>query len=368
MGAVAAHDRNMKVPFLDLRKQNARFRSVFAETLGNVVSGPLLVHGLEHQKFENAWADYCGFKHCVGVGNGYDALRIMLEAFLLEPQQNVIVASNTHISTWLAVKAAGHCIYVAEPHPDTFVLDRASVEKTLLEEKLNREDCYVLATNLYGNEVDTAGIHALGVKGVFLDAAQGHGLRGLNKARAVAFSFYPTKNLGALGDAGAICSDEYPEIKYAQHVRNYGALEQNKHEIIGCNSRLDEIQAAFLLIKLRMLDAFNARRLVIANHYRYALNGLVEIQPEINSVYHQFVIKHDNRDVFRKRLADRGVDTMVHYPVPPHLQPAFGYLGRIPGSFPVAERLAETCVSLPIGPELTDEQVNYVVDCIRWCA
>lgn len=353
----------MKVQFLNLARQNERFRSRCMHVLADVMDGPLLIHGLEHGRFEDKWAEYCGFEYCVGTGNGYDALRIMLESMLVRKGNNIVVASNTHISTWLAVVASGNRLVVVEPHEHTHVIDADTIGHI-------GNPFHVLATNLYGNHIDVAGIREVTNEYVMLDAAQAHGLSGLHEADAVAFSFYPTKNLGALGDGGAVCFHHSVETNYAKHIRNYGALEQNNHEVIGCNSRLDEIQAAFLLVKMDMLNWMNKRRITTARRYREAFKDIdaITMQADIPSVYHQFVVQHHNRDVFRKRLQERGVDTMVHYPCPPHLQPAFAYLGFQEGSFPVAERLARTCVSLPIGPELTDDEISYVIDCVRWCA
>lgn len=354
----------MKVPFLDLSKQHAPLLHGFGEVLTAVVKSPQLIHGSEHSEFERAWATYCGVDNCVGVGNGYDAMRLMLNAYIVKGR-DVIVASNTHISTWLAVVAAEGRLVVAEPDPDTFVLTPATIAPVLTETSI------VLATNLYGNAVNVDGIRDLGVSAVFLDAAQAHGLRDLNRATASAFSFYPTKNLGALGDGGAICTNNYHIADRSKYERNYGAVVANVHDLRGCNSRLDELQAAFLLYKLATLTANNERRRITAKRYSEAFSDIDTLRLPRHvgdSVWHQFVVRHDQRDLFRKRLYDRNIGTMVHYPTPPHLQPAFFYANCKIGRFPVAEQLANTCVSLPIGPELTDEQVSYVIDCVRWCA
>lgn len=349
----------MRVPFLNLTKQNALLAEEFKEALVDGIHSQL-VHGVRHREFEKAWASYCGFAECVGVGNGYDALRLLLNSWHVSGR-DVVVASNTHVSTWLAVVAAGGRLVVAEPDPDTYVLTPATVADVM------RKDAIVLATNLYGNDVDVEGIRALGASAVFLDACQAHGLKSLKDADGAAFSFYPTKNLGALGDGGAICTSTALAI-LPLHERNYGGVKQNVHEIIGCNSRLDELQAAFLLRKLPMLEEYNARRKIIADRYREGFADIVTVQKPITSVNHQFVVLHEDRDTFRQRLFGRYIETMVHYPTPPHLQLAFKYFGFENGSFPVAERLAKTCVSLPIGPELTNDQVDYVIDCVRWCA
>lgn len=369
MGAASYLQRSalMKVPFLNLRAQNERFREAFIGALSGVMLSPLLIHGDEHRYFEERWANYCRMNHCVGVGNGYDALRIMLEAYGIERRQ-VIVASNTHISTWLAVEAAGGEIVPVDPNEETFVLDKEAVANAAV-----RETAVVLATNLYGNYVRVNDIRSLNnIEAVFLDAAQAHGLRSISNADAAAFSFYPTKNLGALGDGGAIVTNDARIAYAARFIRNYGALEQNKHMVLGCNSRLDELQAAFLSIKLQALDEMNARRKAIADRYTKTLASvnpaMLQVPRGTLTVYHQYVVLHKERDLFRRRLEDRGIGTLIHYPTPPHLQPAFAHLGFKKGNFPVAERLSREILSLPVGPELTDEQVDYVIECIEWCA
>lgn len=362
----------MKVPFLDLRKQNMRFFDAFSSALGSVVSGPLLILGEEVNRFEHAWAKYCCKQFCVGVGNGYDALRILLTASGITSEHEVIVATNTHIATWLAVHSVGATIVPVEPHPRAGVLDAEFVS-----EAVTPRTKAILATNLYGQPVDVAGLRAALAKGgcesprVLLDAAQGHGLSGTDLADGAAFSFYPTKNLGALGDGGSIVCDDVEVYSTAKALRNYGSLLQNEHFMLGENSRLDELQAAFLNVKLPLLNEANERRRRVAKRYCDAFLGLARLSyyyPGERSVFHQFIVRHRDRENFRRKLLDRGVGTLIHYPTPPHLQPAFMFMGFKSGDFPIAEKFAKEVVSLPIGPELTDDQVQWVIESVRMCA
>lgn len=349
----------MHVPFLDLAKQNSVYKQEFAAAMLRVVQSPTTILGPEVNTFETRWAEYCHAKHCVGTGNGYDAMRLMLEAFGIGRYCQVIVASNTHIATWLAVLAVGAEVVVAEPNPDTMVLDVKAVQKVQ-----TRRCRAVLATPLYGIPVGALSIEAATGLPVFLDAAQGHGL--VEVGTAAAFSFYPTKNLGALGDGGAVVCNDQDAADTMYHLRNYGARKQNQHEVIGCNSRLDELQAAVLNIKLRDLNSNNARRREIADCYRTALrNSTLRLPPA--GVFHQYVVRHMRRDQFRAKLAARGVDTLIHYPTPPHLQRAMQHLGFREGDFPIAEAMSRECLSLPIGPELTQKQVEYVIEMVREC-
>lgn len=351
----------MRVPFLDLSKQNREYSEKFKNATEYVLNSSSTILGDEVRNFERSWAGVCYMKNCVGVGNGYDAMRIMLTAFGIGRYDQVIVASNTHIATWLAVLAVGAEVVVAEPNPDTMVLDAQSVKRA------QTARCRaVLATLLYGIPVDTARIEADTGLPVFLDAAQGHGLTDLGTAAA--FSFYPTKNLGALGDGGAVVCNDDDADEYMRHLRNYGALKQNVHEVIGCNSRLDELQAAFLRIKLPELDTMNGRRGFIARMYYDGLYDVGVRLPPMQGVFHQFVIRHMRRDQLRAKLAARGVETLIHYPKPPHLQRAMHGVGFREGDFPVAEAMAKECLSLPIGPELTNDQVAYVIESVRECA
>lgn len=360
----------MKVPFLDLRAQNVRLLDALTATVSSVVNGKSLILGEEVERFEVNWARYCGRKYAVGVGNAYDAIRLLLAAHKIGPRDEVIVATNTHIATWLAVRSVGATIIPVEPCPMRAVLEEEGVYRAA-----NRRTVAVLATNLYGRRVDVFAIRtalkaSLGDNDVpvLLDCAQGHGLRGDDLADGAAFSFYPTKNLGALGDAGAIVTDKGAIAAACYALRHYGARKFNHHYMLGENSRLDELQAAFLNVKLPLLDAMNTRRTEIAGRYEKEfdnLGGLVVNKCCGDSVHHQFVVQHPHRDDFRRKLASYGVETLIHYPTPPHLQPAFAYLGYAVGDFPIAEELAARSVSLPIDPMMTDDQVSYVVDTVR---
>lgn len=348
----------MQVPFFDLKLINDRYLDLFEHRIVSVAQSPTTILGPRVKAFEQTWAQYCGARWCVGVGNGYDAMRIMLRVFGIGRHHRVVVASNTHIATWLAVLAEGASIVVAEPNTNTMVLDATSIAQ--VKGKVDA----VLATQLYGAPVDTTTLkRAAGGVPVFLDAAQGHGLK--DYGTAAAYSFYPTKNLGALGDGGAIVCDNITAQDTMRHYRNYGAREQNHHDFIGINSRLDELQAAILSVKLNDLDSDNERRKEIAHYYDASFADLPLRLPPMRGVFHQYVVRHMNRDTFRAKLAERGVQTLIHYPTPPHLQPAMVGLGFNQGDFPVAERMAKECLSLPVGPQLTDEQVEYVVQAVQ---
>lgn len=351
----------MHVPFLDLRKQNARYLSKFQEAIAMVATSATTILGPEVRRFETRWAKFCDRAHCVGVGNGYDAMRIMLRAYGIGPGDEVLVASNTHIATWLAVLAEGAKIVVAEPNPDTMVLGRWEVENVI-----TKKTKAILATPLYGIPIYASALRcaAPGIP-ILLDAAQAHGIAGDSVADAAAFSFYPTKNLGALGDGGAVVCDDATIADKMYHLRSYGARYQNQHEVIGVNSRLDELQAVILNIKLSDLSEGNARRKDIADHYHARLaNTRLKLPPKYG-FYHQFVIRYKDRDGLRLRLKEHGIETLIHYPTPPHLQPAMKKLGYTKGSFPLAEQLSDHCLSLPIGPELDDGQVIYVANVLR---
>lgn len=361
------------MPFLDLRTQNARLLGAFSASLSSVVNGKSLILGDEVERFEISWARYCERKYAVGVGNAYDAMRLLLTAHKVGPGHDVIVATNTHIATWLAVRSVGATIVPVDPCPMRAVLEEEGVYRAACSKTVA-----VLATNLYGRRVDVFAIKtalkaALGDDEVLvlLDCAQGHGLRGDDLADGAAFSFYPTKNLGALGDAGAVVTNNGAIAAACYALRHYGSRRFNHHQIPGENSRLDEMQAAFLNVKLPLLDVMNARRAAIAERYEKELDGFGGIR--INkchgdSVHHQFVVQHYRRDEFRRKLASCDVETMIHYPTPPHLQQAFAYLGYRAGDFPIAEELAASSVSLPIDPMMTNDQIDYVIASARRCA
>nr|WP_276046522.1 MULTISPECIES: DegT/DnrJ/EryC1/StrS family aminotransferase [unclassified Sphingomonas] len=333
-----------------------------------VLASGWYIGGPEVATFEEAFATYCEASHCIGAGNGLDALRLVLDAMDVGPGDEVIVSSNTFIATWLAVDMVGATAVPVEPDPTTHNMDPARVEAAITPRTK-----VVMPTHLYGQPADldpliaTARRHGLRV---IEDAAQAHGARYKGRrigahGDAVAWSFYPGKNLGALGDGGGVTTDDPDLAARIRRIGNYGSSEKYVHQEKGINSRLDPIQAAVLSVKLRHLDAWNARRAAIAAHYRSALAGTTLGLPFVPNwaepVWHLFVVESDRRDRLRAALAADGIQTQVHYPVPPHLQGAYAERKLGVGAFPIAERLADTVLSLPIGPQLQPEQVNRIV-------
>lgn len=341
----------MIVPFCDLRAVNAHYGWALKEAYSRVMSRGQYILGPEVEAFEQEWAAYCGRKYAVGFGNGTEALIFMMAAYGIRPGDKVIVPAHTCIATWLAVSALG-----AEPLP----IDVDSTTGNLDPSKLVliEEAKAILAVHLYGRVADMDKLRAAASTHkipLLIDAAQAHGIRGEFLGDAAAFSFYPTKNLGAFGDGGAVVTDRSEIAQLLRALRNLGSIEKDVHKVLGGNSRLDELQAAFLRAKLPLLDQANARR---------ARNAELYGMSKANSVWHQCTIMSGQRDALRKRLADDGIGTMVHYPTPPHLQKAYAWLGYEKGSFPVAEAIADSIISLPCGPELSSAQVRYVASAL----
>lgn len=350
------------IRFLDLTKRNARYADAFAQAMRSALQRSLVL-GEEVARFEKAWSAYCDRQHCVGVGNGYDALALMLRAAGIGQNSRVAVQTNAHAAAWLAVDAVGAQIVPVEPDPHAGTFD---VGRFVVAARSAGGVDAVLVTFLYGRAPDmptlTKVAHSLGAH-VFVDAAQAHGLGGALLGDAAAFSFYPTKNLGALGDAGAVVTNNELIATRVRELRNYGGTDRNVHALrYGVNSRLDELQAAFLNIKLPQLDKDNARRARIAHAYEKALVTPSATNPD---VHHLFTLRSKQRAAVRARLAESGIETAVYYPTPPHLQPAFRHLGYSEGSFPIAEAHAREVFSVPSGQELTDDEVLRVARSLR---
>jgi dTDP-4-amino-4,6-dideoxygalactose transaminase len=345
------------IRFLDLRSIHARIADELDEAVRRVVASGWYVLGPEAEAFEAEWAAYVGARHCVSVGNGLDALTLSLRALGVGAGDEVVVPSHTFVATWLAVAATGATPVPAEVDPDTY---------NLVSYDVSAKTRAVLPVDLYGQPADIAepppGVHLVE------DAAQAHGarLRGTRvggHGRTACWSFYPGKNLGALGDGGAVTTDDDDLARTLRLLRNYGSERKYVHEQAGVNSRLDEIQAAALRVKLRHLDAWNARRADIAKHYTAALSGVVGtpyVPPDAEPSWHLYVVRSPDRDGLASRLAARGVETLVHYPTPPHRQAAFAasYAGT---DLPVADTIAAEVLSLPMGPHLDDAMVDEVV-------
>lgn len=362
----------MKIPFADFASPYGELRVELDEAYARFMKSAWYVLGKEVEAFEQEYAAYCGSKYCVGVANGLDAMHLVLRAWGIGPGDEVIVPSNTYIATWLAVSQVGAVPVPVEPDGLSYNLDPARVEAAI-----TTKTRAILPVHLYGQTADMDPIMVLadrhGLK-VLEDAAQAQGAKYKGRCagslgHAAGHSFYPTKNLGAFGDAGAITTDDTELADKVRVLRNYGSRIRYQNEVQGVNSRLDELQAAFLRIKLRHLDNWNQRRTQSVQRY---LSGLADtpglILPSVASwadpVWHLFVVRHSRRDELQKHLAEKGVGTLIHYPVPPHTSGA--YAGEMPQrSYPIAEELARTVLSLPLGPHTTSDQVDCIVDAVR---
>lgn len=360
------------IPFLDLKNINLAQREEFHQALDRVLDSGWLILGKECEAFEAEFAQYCGVKHCIGVGNGLEALHFVLRAWGIGPGDEVIVPSNTFVATWLAVSYTGATVVPVEPDEHT-----CNINVALLEAATTTRTKAIIAVHLYGQAADMTAIrkHAdrHGIK-VLEDAAQAHGAtcdgrRTGGLGDAAAFSFYPGKNLGALGDGGAVTTDDDALADQIRVMRNYGSRIKYKNEVVGYNSRLDELQAAFLRAKLPLLDAGNAQRAAIARAYLEGLAGceigLPVLGAHLTSVWHLFVIRHPQRDRLAALLAEMGIATAIHYPIAPHLQQAYADLGYQPGAFPISEAMHAQVLSLPMGPTQTAAQTTRVIDAVK---
>lgn len=360
------------IPFLDLKAPHQELQSELDEVWARVRDSGWYILGPEVEAFEQEYAAYCGARHCVGVANGLDALHLALRALGVGAGDEVIVPSNTYIATWLAVSQCGAVPVPVEPDPATHNLDPQRVEAAITPRTK-----VILPVHLYGQPADLDPILSIarrhGLR-VLEDAAQAHGARYKGQrigahGDAVAWSFYPGKNLGALGDAGAVTTND-PELADRLRVlRNYGSRVKYVNEVQGWNSRLDPLQAAILRVKLAHLDEWNARRAEIAALYLRELADCGVVLPQVpdwaQPVWHLFVVRHPRRDDFQQRLAQAGIQTLIHYPIPPHRQAAYAGLGIAPGTLPIAERLAAEVLSLPIGPHLSGAQAEQVVAAVK---
>ncbi|TDC61227.1 DegT/DnrJ/EryC1/StrS family aminotransferase [Micromonospora sp. KC207] len=362
------------VPFLDLGAANEEVRAGLDAAYARVSASGWYLLGPELDAFEAEFAAYCAARHCVGVGSGLDALVLALRALGVGPGDEVIVPAHTFIATWLAVSATGARPVPVEPDERTYGIcpDRLAAAFTPAVKA-------VLVVHLYGHPVDLDAVRAVADRHdvpVVEDAAQAHGAayrgRPVGAGGVVAFSFYPAKNLGALGDGGAVVTDDPRVAERVRLLRNYGSARKYDHQVQGGNSRLDEFQAAVLRAKLPHLDEWTERRARVARRYTEALAGLPglvlpSVAPWASSAWHLYVVRTPHREALRARLADAGVATLVHYPVPAHRSGAYRDTEdvRRAGPLPISERLAEEVLSLPIGPHLPDEGVETVVTAVR---
>jgi len=362
----------MKIPFLDLKAPYTELRDELDAAYRRVMDSGSYVLGQELAAFEKEFAAYCGVKHCVGVGNCFDALRLILKGYGIGDGDEVLVPSNTYIATWLAVSYTGAIPIPVEPDDKTY-----NIDPSLVERSITHKTKAIIPVHLYGQPADMDPLieiaNKYGLK-IVEDAAHAHGATyGGRKVGALGdaagFSFYPAKNLGAFGDGGAVTTNDDGLADKVRILRNYGSRVKYYNEVQGANSRLDELQAAFLRIKLSKLDEWNERRSEIAFMYIDRLRDVGIILPEVvgglKSSWHLFVIRHADRDKLMRYLERMDIGTLIHYPVPPHLSDAYKSLCRGRYDLPIAESLAKSVLSIPIGPHISAAEVNKIIDSIK---
>jgi dTDP-4-amino-4,6-dideoxygalactose transaminase len=372
MSSATPLGKNVQVPFLDLRAAYLEHKEKIDEAILSVLDSGSYILGKEVDAFEDEFAEYLGVKHCIGVGNGLEALHLALRALGVSPGDEVIVPGNTYIATWLAVSGTGAMPIAVEPNEHTCNIDPNRIEAAITTKTRG-----IIPVHLYGQAADMDSILEIAHRHklwVLEDAAQAHGARykgarvgGLGDAAA--WSFYPGKNLGAFGDGGAITTNDTKLADNLRVLRNYGSRIKYFNEVKGFNCRLDAIQAAILRIKLRSLDTWNEKRRAIAEWYGRSLQdtGLIlPLTPEwAEPVYHLYVTRCVQRDALQQYLKEAGIGTLIHYPVPPHLQTAYRDLGMVEGSLPITERIHREVLSLPMGPHLSQQEAEIVVQSVR---
>ena len=366
------------IKFLDLHKINERFRGEMDATTKRVLDSGWYLLGQECEAFEREYAAYCGVKHAIGCANGLDALKLVIQAMGIGPGDEVIAPANTYIASLIAISANGATPVLVEPDLATYLIDPAKIE-----ERVSPRTKAILVVHLYGRVCAMDAIDAIaklhGLK-VIEDCAQAHGAycgarRAGNLGDAAGFSFYPGKNLGCLGDGGAVTTNDDELARKVRALRNYGSDVKYHFPYRGTNSRLDEIQAAWLRVKLPHLDADNARRAEIAARYcREITNPLVTLPDDrtieqsnnrtiLSNVWHVYPVRMERRDAFQAYLTEKGVQTVIHYPIPPHRQPAYTEWHGL--SLPITEKIHETIISLPISPVMSDDEVSEVIAAVN---
>lgn len=359
------------IPFLDLQKPYQELRSEIDDAVGRQLASGRYVQGDAVEEFEESFARYCEARHCVGVGNGLDALTLSLMAVGVGPGDEVIVPAHTFVATWLAVTRSGATPVPVEPDPSTYNIDVSRIG-----ERITERTKAIIPVHLYGQPSDLDGVCRIAREHdlfVVEDAAQAHGAR-YRGARIgghgdmACWSFYPGKNLGAMGDAGAITTNSDDLAERLRALRNYGSHRKYIHEMKGINSRLDPLQAAILSVKLTRLDEWNDRRRTIAGRYVQGLQGnalrLPIVAEGVDAVWHLFVVAYPERDRLQQHLLANGVTTLIHYPVPPYLQQAYAEHHAAAADLPLATRLAGEVLSLPIGPHLSPDQAERVIEAV----
>jgi len=362
----------MKTPILDLGAAYRELKTEIDAAVSRVLESGCYILGPEVEAFETEWAAYCHVKHAVGLANGLDALVLALRALNVGPGDEVIVPSNTYIATWLAVSAVGAKPVPIEPNPTTHNIDTKRIAAAITPRTK-----VLLPVHLYGQPadmdpiLDIASRHGLRV---IEDAAQAHGARYKGKrigahGDIVCWSFYPGKNLGALGDAGAITTNDTALAERVALLRNYGSRQKYVNDEAGVNSRLDPIQAAVLRVKLGVLDEWTERRRAVASAYTVGLAECGLILPHVpewaEPAWHLYVVRTSDRDALQGRITKAGIGTLIHYPIPPHMQKAYADMEILPDAFPLALDLASEVLSLPMGPQLDLNQVQDIVNALK---
>ena len=363
----------MKVPFLELKPAYDELRCEFDAAYRRVMDSGWYLLGNELEQFETEFAAYCQTDFCVGVGNGLEALVLILRAYGIGAGDEVIVPSNTYIATWLAVSYAGAVPVPVEPDPETF-----NIAPERIEAAITTKTKAVMPVHLYGQPADMDAILSVARKHGFkviednaqADGAKYKGRRTGSLGDAAATSFYPAKNLGAFGDAGAVTTNDVGLADQVRTLRNYGSKKKYHNDLQGYNSRMDELQAAFLRVKLKRLDEWNSRRRAVAVRYLSELGGMAALKlPFVpkwaEPVWHIFALRHLRRDEVQDSLAKVGIGTLIHYPIPPHLSGAYAKAGWKPGDFPIAEEIAKEELSLPVGPHLEPNGQGVAIQAIR---
>ena len=365
----------MKIPFLDLSAAYRELQSEIDAAVSRSLASGFYIGGPEVEAFEHEFAAYTQAQHCVGVANGLDALHLALRAMEVGPGDEVIVPSNTYIATWLAVSQCGATPVPVEPDARTYNIDPA-----LIEAAITPRTKVILPVHLYGQAADMDPILAIARKHglrVLEDGAQAHGARYKGQrvgahGDAVTWSFYPGKNLGAMGDGGAVTTNDLQIADRIRLLRNYGSRVRYVNEVPGYNSRLDPIQAAILRVKLAHLETWNNRRSEVAQGYQQGFANCGLTLPYVpdwaEPVWHLYVVQHPMRDALQKALTDAGVGTLIHYPIPPHLQQAYADANFAVGAFPLAERMANKVISLPMGPATSAADVSAVMQAVQIAA
>ncbi|MCU6434598.1 DegT/DnrJ/EryC1/StrS family aminotransferase [Undibacterium sp. Jales W-56] len=363
----------MTIPFLDLKTPHSDLRTELTQAFHHVLDSGWFIQGKQLSDFEQEYAAYCESKHCIGVGNGLDALHLILRAYDIGAGDEVIVPSNTYIATWLAVSYAGARPVPVEPDIATY-----NISAELIEAAITSRTKAIMMVHLYGQVADMDAINLLANKynlKVIEDAAQSQGAKYKGRLSgglgdAAGHSFYPGKNLGALGDGGAITTNDDKLAEKLRMLRNYGSEIKYHNEVKGYNSRLDELQAAFLRVKLKKLNDWNQRRQTLAKLYQEGLQNtpgitLPFVPDWADPVWHLYVIRAEQRDRLQQHLQSAGIGTVIHYPIPPHLQHAYAELKFAQGAFPISEKIHNEVISLPLDPYLSVEDAKRVIAAVR---